>query len=243
MSEMATAMHSGTGSSEARPASKETGLGAVLVRTGRTLYHEIVRVALYSLLSSIPLVPLFFFLPTPLAIALLPALYAPLVYGVVAVFRRRADGETWGAKELLVETVRGFGSAFVFGLLLTVLGVIVATSWWYYGGLEGWLPLAMAVFQTYFVAMAVTSQFYTLALVARGRGIFRAIGESALLFFKHPAYTIGAVLQLFAVTAALSVTVVGFAVLWAGTTGLYVNGATENVLGSDEDGDAKERAA
>lgn len=207
------------------------GLGEVLTRTGRELYHEIVRVAGYSLLSSLVLIPLFFFVPTLLAVALLPVLYAPAVFGVIAVFHRKAEGRPWGVKELFAETVRGFFPALVFGSFLALLGLILFASWWYYGGKEGILPLSFAVFQTYFIVMVLVSQFYTLSLVIeKGKGIFWAIAESALLFFKHPAYTIGAFLQLVVVTAALLATLVGFAVLWAGAIGLYVQKATANVL-------------
>ncbi|HZG85679.1 hypothetical protein [Paenibacillus sp.] len=221
--------------------SKRGGLGEVLVRTGRDLYHEIVRVAGYSLLSSAVLLPLLFFVPTTIALALLPALYAPLVYGVIAAFHRRAEGKPWGVRTVLAEAARGFGPAAVFGLLLAALAGILVSSWWYYGGQDGVLPLTLAVFQTYFVAMALVSQFYTLPLVISGRcGVFRAMGESAKLFFRHPGYTVGAFLQFVVVTIALLATLVGFGVLWAGTIGLFLQKAAANVLEPEDEGAAQE---
>jgi len=218
---------------------KRGGLGEVLTRTGRDLYHEIIRVAVYSLLSSAVLLPLLLFVPTPIALALLPALYAPFVYGVIAAFHRRAEGKPWGVKTVLAEAARGFWPAFAFGLLLASLCGILVSSWWYYGGQEGVLPLTLAVFQTYFVAMALVSQLYTLPLVIGGRcGVFRAMGESAKLFFRHPGYTVGAFLQLVVVTAALLATLVGFGVLWAGTIGLFLQKAAANVLEPEDEGAA-----
>lgn len=216
-------------------------LSEVLVRTGTEVYHEIVRVSMYSLLSSLALLPLVFLVPTPIAAALVPVVYFPLLFGVFAVFHRKSEGLPWGTRFVLTEAIRGFLPAFVFGLFCTVLVLILISSWWYYGGKEGFFPLSLAVFQTYFVAMAFVSQIYTIPLViCKKMNIFRAAGESAKLFFRHPAYTFWVFFQMLVVSAALLATVVGFAVLWAGTIGVFMNLAAKNVF-ELEDADADRR--
>ena len=78
-------------------------------------------------------------------------------------------------------------------------------------GKEGIGYLAIGVFQTYFVIMALISQFYTFQLVIQeGMGIFKAMAHSVKLFLKFPAYTLGACFQAFCVAIPLMVTVVGF---------------------------------
>ncbi len=217
-------------------------LGEVLVRTGRELFHEITAVAMYSLASTAVLLPLLFFVPTAYALALLPVLYAPAVYGACYAYHQRRIGERTGFRTFVIGYGRGFWQAATFGVLCALLLLILVSTWWYYGGREGIGYLAICVFQTYFVGMAFVSQTYTLQLVVqKDIGIFRAMGESVKLLFRYPVYTIGAWFQGFALTLTLLITVVGYAALWAGTMAIYSHHITSNVLG--EEGEADEEGS
>ncbi|WP_223067092.1 hypothetical protein [Paenibacillus caui] len=210
-------------------------LNSVLIKTGGEVYREIVTVAVHSLISSCMLIPLLVLAPLPAALALIPLLYMPLVYGVYyAYYRKRESGKS-RIKDIFVGAAKGFVPAAVFGLFCSLLILILWSTWWYYGGRAGMLPLAIAVFQTYFVLMAFVSQFYTLQLVLQeGMGIFRAMAESVKLFFRHPSYTLGASIQAALLSAVLMITVVGYAALFTGTMAVYQYEVTRNVLGKDE---------
>ncbi|AJY75578.1 hypothetical protein [Paenibacillus beijingensis] len=210
-------------------------LNVVLVRSGVEAYREIVSVALYSMISSVVLAFLVMMVPLPFVLALFPLLYMPLVYGVYYAFHRKMSGKRSRVRDIFSGAVKGFVPAVVFGFLMSLLAVIVWSTWWYYGGKDGMIYLALAVFQTYFVAMALASQFYTFQLVLQEEmGIFKAMGESVKLFFRYPGYTIGAFLQMVCVAFLLLLTVVGFFLLFNGLMAIYQHKAAHNVLRTDE---------
>lgn len=208
-------------------------LNVVLLSSGAEAYREIVPVALYSMVSSAVLAVLVMMVPVPLVLALFPLLYMPLAYGVYYAFHRKMTGKRAGARDIFAGALKGFAPAAVFGFFLSLLTVIVWSTWWYYGGKDGMLYLAL--FQTYFAAMALASQFYTLQLVLQQEmGIFKAMGESVKLFFRYPGYTIGAFLQMACAAFLLLLTVVGFFLLFNGLMAIYQHKAVRNVLQAEE---------
>lgn len=215
-------------------------LNQVLVSTGVESFREIVPVALLSLTSSAMLIPVVIFTPVALAFILIPLLYMPLFYGALYAYHRRTEGKRLSVREMLAGAVQGYGPAAAFGLLLSLLVLILWSTWWFYGGRDGAVSWTIAIFQTYFVAMALVSQFYTLQLVIqRKMGIFKAMGESVKLFLRHPAYTIGAFFQAFVVGVMLMVTVVGFLALFNGMLAVYLHKAAYNVLHPEEEDEAE----
>lgn len=216
-------------------------LNQVLVTSGIEVYREIVPVAVYSLISSIVLIPILLLAPVPFVLILLPLLYMPLVFGGFYAYHQRTIGKRSGVKVMLQGAAKGFFPSVIFGLFLSILAIILWSTWWYYGGRSGFLYLTIAVFQTYFVAAALISQFYTLQLVLQqGTGIFRAMGESVKLFFRYPVYTIGAFLQAAIVMVPLLLTVVGFAGLFTGMMSIYTHKAAFNALNPDADSEQEE---
>lgn len=211
-------------------------LNQVLVSTGMESFREIVPITLLSLTSSAFLVAIVIFTPIVLAFILIPLLYMPLVFGVFYAYHRRTEGKKLMVREMLSGARKGFGPAMIFGLLCSLLVLILWSTWWFYGGRDGAVSWTITIFQTYFVAMALVSQFYTLQLVIQQKtGIFKAMGESVKLFLRHPAYTIGAFFQALCVGVMLTVTVVGFAALFNGLLAVYLHKATYNVLHPDEE--------
>ncbi|OKP88565.1 hypothetical protein A3844_07660 [Paenibacillus helianthi] len=214
-------------------------LNQVLVSTGVESFREIVPITLLSLASSAMLVPVVIFTPMALAFILIPLLYMPLFYGVFYAYHRRTEGKKLSVKEMLSGARKGFVPAVVFGLFCSLLVLVLGSTWWFYGGRDGVVNWTIAIFQTYFVAMAFVSQFYTLELVLQNKlGIFKAMGESVKLFLRYPAYTIGAFFQALVVGVMLVVTVVGFASLFNGMLAVYLHKAAYNVLHPDEDAGA-----
>ncbi|NEW07842.1 hypothetical protein GK047_17725 [Paenibacillus sp. SYP-B3998] len=206
-------------------------LNEMIAQTAVQVYREIIPVAIFSLCSSLFLAIIVFFLPLPFAFLILPLVYVPAVYGVLYAVHRMLKGYKPKLRDVFIGAVRGYVPAMIFGLLCSLFILILFSSWWYYGRQSGMLSLSLAIFQSYFVAMILISQFYTLPLVIQERmGIFSAIGRSVKLFITNPGYTFGAFMQAFCLTVILLVTVVGYGVLFNGMFGIYVHMVTRNLL-------------
>ncbi|PQP83821.1 hypothetical protein C0Q44_03835 [Paenibacillus sp. PCH8] len=213
-------------------------LSEVLVKSGAEIYRDIIPVALYSVVSSIVMVPILIFAPLLVAVLLLAVIYMPILFGVsYAVYHRLERKERRnGLKDIWIGTVKGMIPGGSVGVLFAVLGFILWSTWWYYGGQGGITGTAVSVFQTFFVLMALMSQFYTWQLVLqKNMGILQAMGESVKLFFRHPGYTMGACFQAMCLTALLMITVVGFGTLFGGMFAIYQHKVALNVLEPEEE--------
>jgi len=219
-------------------------LNDVLKKSGSIIYNEMVHVALTSAIGSAVLAFLVLYLPFYYALLLLPLLYMPLVYGALYAYHRKTLGEKLLARNVFVGAAKGFFPAAVFGYLMALLLFILISTWWYYHEQDSLLYLVVALFQTYFAVAVLISQFYTLQLVLQeNMGIFRAMGTSVKLFFRHPGYTTGAFFQAAVVLAALLVTVVGFGLLYVGSFAIFQHEAAYNVLHPEEKKDEEEDSA
>lgn len=206
-------------------------LSQVVAQSGIRVFRDIVPVVLFSAVSSVVLIPFIFFFPAALALVMAILLYVPLCTGVLYASHRMLDGEKGRLRAMWAGAVKFYGASLIFGAMLALFALILISSWWYYGGKGGTLHFALAVFQTYFVAMVLVSQVYTLPLVVQEKvGIFTAIGRSVKLFLANPLYTIGAFVQLVCLTVILGITIVGFGFLYVGMAGIYLNMLTANLV-------------
>ncbi|MDQ1910441.1 hypothetical protein RAC89_08010 [Paenibacillus sp. GD4] len=211
-------------------------LNEMIVKSGGYVYREMISVFLFSAVSSLVLVPVIFLLPIGVALAVLPLIYAPLVAGVFHACYRVVSGERPRLKDVFEGALRFFLPAVGFGLLCALFVLILASTWWFYGSKDSMWSWALAIFQSYFVAMFFVSQVYTLPLIVQEReSLFRAVGRSVKLTVTHPGYTFGAFVQVIALTVLLGLTVVGFAFLFTGTLGIYANLITRNLLQGPEE--------
>jgi len=211
-------------------------LSEIVVKSGSLVFREIVHVALFSMVTSAFLLPLVFLLQLPVALVLLPLVYAPLVTGVVYASHSVMNRKRAKVMDVFRGARRHFAASAIFGYVCALFLLILVSSWWYYGGKGGMMYFALAIFQTYFVAMFFLSQIFTLPLVVQeGMGIFSAMGRSIKLFMAHPMYAIGAFIQLLSVGVLLLLTVIGFAFLFVGIAGFYLNAVTANVLPNKEE--------
>ncbi|MFK7695956.1 hypothetical protein [Paenibacillus sp. HJGM_3] len=212
-------------------------LSQIVAQSGVQVYREIVPVALFSIVTSLVLLPFVFFLPIAVAVVCAVLFYVPLLTGVLYASHRMLKGEKAKLSAMWKGAVKFYGASVVFGAMLAVFVLILIASWWYYGGKSGAGAYALAVFQTYFIAMVLVSQVYTLPLVVQeGMGVFAAIGRSFKLFIANPMYTIGAFIQIVCLTVVLGITIVGFAGLYVGMIGIYLNMLTANLI-RDHDAD------
>ncbi|WP_434748384.1 hypothetical protein [Paenibacillus amylolyticus] len=213
-------------------------LSEVLVKSGVEIYRDIIPVALYSVGSSVLLVPILMFAPIPVAVLLLAVIYMPILFGVCYAVHHRLERKVRrnGLTDLWEGTLKGLLPGGVTGLLFALLVFVLWSTWWYYGGRGSMVGMAVGMFQTFFVILAMISQFYTWQLILqKGLGTFQAMGESVKLFFRYPGYTVAACFQAVCLTALLMLTVVGFGALFAGMFAIYQHKVTLNLIEPKEE--------
>lgn len=213
-------------------------LSEVLVKTGVEIYQDMIRVALYSVASSVVLVPILLFAPLPVALLLLAVVYMPVLFGACFAMHHRLERKErrHGLKDMWTGTLKGIVPGGMVGALFAVLGFILWSTWWYYGGQGSMLGMAIIAFQTCFVLMTAVSQFYTWQLVIqKDMDIVQAMGESVKLFFRYPGYTVAAAFQALCLTSLLLLTVVGYGALFVGMFAVYQHKVARNVLEPEDE--------
>ncbi|WP_051217594.1 hypothetical protein [Paenibacillus assamensis] len=210
-------------------------LSVVIAQTGRQVYEQILKVLGYSLICSLVLAPMLLLMNVALAVICFSLVLFPLLSGVFYACHLQLSGEMVTFRHIVAGFRKFYVRSVGFGLFLTLFALILISSWWYYGDQGNMLHFTIAVFQTYFVMMALISQLYTMPLVYREQlSMFQAMGKSVKLFLRHPLYTVGAFLQALCLMFILAVTVVGFLGLFVGMFGYYLNLLTANVLKETE---------
>ncbi|TMV47561.1 hypothetical protein FE783_21425 [Paenibacillus mesophilus] len=219
-------------------------LSVIVVQSAKKVFQDIIPVALLSIVGALVLVPFVFFLPVGISLFLLPFIFVPLCAGALHATHKMMKGERAKLSALFAGAWRYLLPSIVFAFLCSLFILIIVSTWWYYGSKSGTLYFALAVFQSYFVAMVFVSQLYTLPLIVQERvGVFAAMGRSVKLFLAHPGYTVGAFIQLLSLTVLLGVTVVGFGCLFLGMYGIYSNLVTANLLKKPEEEDNESGSA
>jgi hypothetical protein len=211
-------------------------LSVIVVQSAKRVFQDIIPVALLSIAGALVLVPFVFLLPVGISLFLLPFIFVPLCAGALHATHRMMKGERAKVSAMFAGAWKFLLPSLAFAFVCSLFILIIVSTWWYYGGKSGLLYFALAVFQTYFVAMVFVSQIYTLPLVVQeGAGVFAAMGRSVKLFLAHPGYTIGAFIQLLSLTVLLGVTIVGFGCLFLGMYGIYSNLVTANLFAKPEE--------
>lgn len=219
-------------------------LSRVVVQAAKRVFEDIVPVALLSAVGALLLAPLVFFAPVGVSLLVLPFVFVPLCAGALHAANRMLAGGRLKLRTMLAGAWRFLLPSLAVAFVYAAFMLIIVSTWWYYGGKGGTFSVALAVFQTYFVAMVLVSQLYALPLIVRERmGAFAAMGRSVKLFLRHPGYTIGAFVQLLSLTVLLGLTIVGFGCLFLGMYGIYANLVTANVLAGPEEDEDGERGS
>lgn len=211
-------------------------LSHIVVKSAKRIFEDIVPVALLSMVGALVLVPFVFFMPVGISLFVLPFVFVPLCAGALYAGDRMMKSGRLKIRNFFAGVWKFLLPSLALAFVYSIFVLIIVSTWWYYGGKSGTLHLALAIFQTYFVAMVFVSQLYALPLVIQERiGVFAAIGRSVKLFLRHPGYTIGAFIQLVCLTLLLGITIIGFGCLFLGMYGIYANFVTANVLAKPEE--------
>src|SRR5699024_9983751 len=103
------------------------------------------------------------------------------------------------------------------------------------------LTLIFAMFQTYFCLTFLCTQVYTIPLlVIEDRSAFSSMNLSIKQFMKHTWYTMGLFTQILSVTVLLSLTVVGFFLMYIGMSAIFVLNATKNLFTEEKSSETTE---
>jgi uncharacterized membrane protein YesL len=210
---------------------KMNSLSAVLRKSGHDIFQNITEVVTVSLLASLILLPGIFFMPPAFGFVYILLTGMPSVvsgfYVIYQKFNRKPVKYTMFFKVF----PKFYGRALIFGLLLTILTIIPASSWWYYIMAKTTFSFVIAIFQTYLYIMILISFIYILPiLVIEDRGVPYSFKASLRLLLDNPGYTIGSFVQILAVSALLIVTVISVPLLFIGIFSIFTANLYDNVL-------------
>lgn len=206
-------------------------ISKLLKKTGHQIFINILTVMGVSVGWSLFLVPVLFILPYHLALIFFALTFIPVTVAVYAVIYHLLSKN----KASLALFVRFFFRYYKRALLLSVfflLAVLIPISeWWYYLKInDSYFIFIFATFQTYFCLTFLATQVYAIPfLVIKDLGTFAAMNQSIKHFMQHKGYTIGLFIQILSVTALLSLTVIGFFLLYIGMLAVFVLNATNNL--------------
>ena len=120
---------------------------------------------------------------------------------------------------------------FLVGLLITLIVTIPSATWYMYISTDGGYGMFLfSMVQTYLCGMFLISQVYTVGIIVmKDQGVVKSMNDSIKWFVAKPTYTIGVFLQLLSVCVLLSLTVVGFFLLFIGIFAIFMINSVENV--------------
>jgi hypothetical protein len=198
-------------------------LSQVLKKSGHDIYENIITVMGLSFCWFVILIPAIFFLTLPVALLYLVLTAIPALAGVLYAMRHKLDRQPFGYRLFLKGFVKFYGRSLIFSIVLSFFVFILASAWWYYVHNAGYFSLIIAIFQTYFFIFVNLALLYTLPiLVKKDTRIIDCMHQSITLFLRKSTFTIGALIQMIAVSALLMVTVVSVPLLFAGMFSVFM---------------------
>ncbi|GIP31141.1 DUF624 domain-containing protein [Paenibacillus sp. J2TS4] len=206
-------------------------ISKLLIKTGHNIFLNIFAVLGVSIGWSLFIFPAVFLLPLPGAIFVLVLTLVPATTAVYAVMNRILNGEKRRRFEFFRSFLYYYKRSFLTGIVLILAVLIPVSEWWYYLNMNnGYTIFLFAVFQTYLCATFLASQVYAIPLlVMEDLKVFQAMNRSIKLFLAHPWYSIGLFVQIVSVTVLLSLSIVGFFLLYIGMLSIFVLHATQNL--------------
>ncbi|CAM4179001.1 YesL family protein [Lederbergia lenta] len=206
-------------------------ISKLLKKTGHQIFMNMLTVMWVSGGWSLFIVPVVFLLPLPWAIVFIALTFVPATVAVYAVMNHVLQRN----KAKLILFPRYFFYYFkrscLMGIIYCVAVLIPISEWWYYATINNsYLVFVFAIFQTYLCLTFLATQVYAIPfLVQEDLSVFKAMNQSIKHFMKHTWYTIGLFIQILSVTALLSITVIGFFLLYIGMMAVFVLNATTNL--------------
>ncbi|MBW8348506.1 hypothetical protein K0H71_03470 [Bacillus sp. IITD106] len=206
-------------------------ISQLLKKTGHQIFTNILTVLGVSAGWSLFLVPVIFILPIHFAIVFFAITIVPVTVSVYAVINHLLQKN----KASIVLFIRSFfyyfKRSFFLGILYNLAILIAISEWWYYININNsYLVFLFATFQTYLIFTFLTTQVYAIPfMVIEDLPLFKAMNKSIRYFMKNKGYTVGLFIQIISVTALLSLTVIGFFLLYIGMVAIFVINATNNL--------------
>ncbi|MEH7222302.1 DUF624 domain-containing protein [Bacillus sp. JJ1566] len=211
-------------------------ISKLLVKTGNQIFTNITKVLGVSVLWSLLLVPAIFILPLPSAIVYLFLTLFPATVAVLVVMKQVIERKR-------IRIIPGFFSSFVrfykrslfIGFFYLVAILIPVSTWWYYFEINGGYGLFIfSIFQTYFCFMFLVSQVYAIPLlVSEDSKMFTVMNKSIRIFMAKPVYSFGLFIQIASITVLLSLTIIGFLLLYVGIMAVFTLNAAANIQLAD----------
>jgi hypothetical protein len=212
-------------------------LSQTLVQSGHDLYENILTVSLLSLLWFFLLAPAFFLLALPFAIFYLIFMAVPALAGVFYTMDQKLNRKPFSYKLFFTGFVHFYGRAFVYGLLISLMTLIVSVSWWYFISNKSLFTLMIAMFQSYFYLFVQLGLIYTLpTLVRKDEKLHLCMKESVRLFLHNSMYTIGSFIQILCIGALLLLTLASIPLLMAGVLSIILINIYTNLTTTGDKG-------
>lgn len=206
-------------------------ISSVLKKTGHHIFTNILTVLGVNILWSIFIVPALFLFPLPVAILFLFTTFIPTTVAVYAMMNSVLSGGKNQLRQFFKFYFYYFKRAFLIGVIYFLAVIIPVSEWWYYFTInDSYFVFIFAIFQTYLCLTFLASQVYTIPfLVTDDLKVFQAMNQSIRYFLSHTWYTIGLFVQILSVTILLSISVIGFFLLYIGMMSIFVLNAAKNV--------------
>lgn len=217
-------------------------ISKLLKKTGHQIYVNILTVLSVSVFWSLFLVPAIFIFPKEGAAVFLAITLVPATTAVYAAMHQVTEVHRLKMREVFRHFFHFFGRAFVIGLVFLTAVVIPVSQWWYYLTLNNSFGMLLfAMFQTYFCITFLSTQVYTIPfLVMEDQGVWFSMNQSIKQFMSHTWYTMGLFIQILSATLLLSLTVIGFFLLYIGMIAIFVLNATKNLSLDEKHSEGKE---
>lgn len=206
-------------------------ISSIVKKTGHHIFINILTVIGVSILWSIFIVPAIFLFPFPVAILFLFITFIPTTVAVFALINSMLRDGKNQLRRFFKLYFYYFKRAFLIGVVYCLAVIIPVSEWWYYFTINhNYFVFIFAIFQTYLCLTFLASQVYTIPfLVMEDLSAIQAMNQSIKHFLGHTWYTIGLFVQILSVTILLSLTVIGFFILYIGIMSIFVLNAAQNV--------------
>ncbi|MGV3489270.1 MAG: hypothetical protein ACO1OC_11905 [Tuberibacillus sp.] len=207
----------------------------VLKKSGHDIYENMLTVIGLSLCWFALLIPAFFFLVLPVAVIYLVLTAIPGLAGVIYAMKHKINRKPFKYSLFLKGIAKFYGRSLVFSFIYFLFALILVSSWWYCVHNSGFLPLIIAIFQTYFFAFVMLALYYALPImVVKDAKVSDSIKASLSLFLRKSGYTMGTGVQILTVGLLLLVTVVSIPLLFAGMLSVFIINTYENLCPEEE---------
>lgn len=206
-------------------------ISKLLKKTGHQIFMNMLTVIGVSAGWSLFLVPVIFLFHIQWAILLMALTFIPATVTVYAVIHQVLNGKRATIISFFHNLFHYFKRSILLGFIYLLAVLIPISEWWYYLTInDSYLVFIFAVFQTYLCLTFLSTQVYAIPfLVIEDLSAMKAMNKSIKHFMKHTWYTIGLFIQILSVTILISLTVIGFFLLYIGMLAVFVLNATKNL--------------